>query len=148
MNSNSITILEGSITHMLEIELAIPEFTAPKTANDLARKLNNRQSLLLIAYHQAKPVAYKLGYQLNENTFYSWLGAVLPEFRGQGIAKQLLLAQESWVKAQGFMAIEVKSMNRFKTMLQMLIAHDYHIISCKPAQQSTEVKIRFRKQLG
>ena len=42
-----------------------------------------------------KPVAYKLGYRLENKNFYSWLGVVVPKLLGKGIAQALLKAQEA-----------------------------------------------------
>ncbi|WP_462172944.1 GNAT family N-acetyltransferase [Pseudoalteromonas xiamenensis] len=145
---NEFEIKSSTLEHVLEVEAQIPEFGAPKKANDLEKRLANAKMLPLVAYHRGKPIAYKLGYALNEDTFYSWLGAVIPAYRGRGIARALLLRQEAWCEAEGFSAIEVKTMNQFKTMLQMLISHDYHIVSVKENADPRLVKIRCRKLLG
>lgn len=64
--------------------------------------------LLLSARVEEKPVGFKLGYSLGKDRFYSWLGGVIPELRGLGIATDLLLAQEDWCRQKGYSAIETK----------------------------------------
>lgn len=92
-------------------------------------------------------MAYKLGYALDSNTFYSWLGAVAPECRGQGIAQALLNAQEAWVKAHSYLAIKVKSMNRFPAMLSLLIKNDYAIVGYEDRGCTQTNKILFTKDI-
>lgn len=137
----------GSIDDLLVIENQIPEFATPRKGEEVVDKLRDKQHLLLVAYAQGMPVGYKLGYELPNNEFYSWLGAVIPEYRGKGTAKQLLVMQETWCKAQGYSAIRVKSRNLFKNMLLMLISRDYQIVKCEQINGSLDCKIHFYKQL-
>lgn len=146
-NTMNYIIKEGTVNELMYIENNIPEFSSPKSYAEINEKIYARSYILLVAYVNEQPVAYKLGYAKSGSLFYSWLGAVLPEFRGQGIAKGLLLRQEDKVRARAYQAIEVKSMNRFKRMLQMLIAHDYQIVKCKQLDDGSDSKITFRKNL-
>ncbi|AZZ98667.1 GNAT family N-acetyltransferase [Pseudoalteromonas sp. R3] len=144
-------IHQGSIEDMLVVEQQIPEFSNPKTREDILQRLAGRKYLALIASCDGQPVAYKLGYEQAPQQFYSWLGAVVPVCRGKGIARALLLEQERWCREQNFTHIEVKTMNRFKTMIQMLVSHDYHIAELihpvVPTDTLLDVQIRFRKVL-
>ncbi|MEJ6476225.1 GNAT family N-acetyltransferase [Pseudoalteromonas piscicida] len=137
----------GSVDDLLTIENQIPEFVTPRKREEVEYKLRDKQHLLLVAYAQGKPVGYKLGHELPNNEFYSWLGAVIPEYRGKGIAKQLLVMQETWCQTQGYSAIRVKSRNWFKNMLLMLISRDYQIVKCEKIDGSSDYKIHFYKQL-
>lgn len=140
-------IKEGTVNELMCIENNIPEFSSSKSHAEINAKIDARSHILLVAYVNEQPVAYKLGYAKSSSLFYSWLGAVLPDFRGQGIAKALLMRQEVYVRECGFQAIEVKSMNRFKRMLQMLVSHDYQIVQCKRLDDNSDSKITFRKNL-
>ncbi|GAL27803.1 acetyltransferase GNAT family [Vibrio variabilis] len=51
---------------------------------------------MLIAAHNNKPIAYKIGYELSEAEFYSWLGGVSIDYRKLGIATELREQQEAW----------------------------------------------------
>ncbi|MBQ4850841.1 GNAT family N-acetyltransferase [Pseudoalteromonas sp. MMG012] len=140
-------IKQGTLCDLLHIENDIPEFTSPKSVDDIRTKIDAHKHVLFVAYIEGKPVAYKLGYEKQSRLFYSWLGAVLPDYRGLGIAKSLLLHQEAYAKREGYQVIEVKSMNRFKRMLQMLIAYDYHIVGCTRLDDNSDSKITFRKKI-
>ncbi|KZN49337.1 GNAT family N-acetyltransferase [Pseudoalteromonas luteoviolacea] len=141
------SIEQGSIDEVIEIENQVPEFVTPKTRALIEARLKNKKTLLLVAKADGQPVAYKLGYALDEKHFYSWLGAVIPEFREAGIAQALLNEQERWCTSLGYEAIGVKSMNRFKNMLMMLLKNNYQIVACHPLEDGTDSKIHFLKQL-
>ncbi len=102
---------------------------------------------LQIARIEDQPVAFKLGYRRTETEFYSWLGAVLPEYRGLGIASDLMQDQHAWCKSQGYQTIETKTQNRFREMLILNIKFGFDVIG---THDSTEggMKIILRKKLG
>lgn len=146
----NITIKTGSIEDVLAVDSQIPEFDGYATKQTLSEKLTGKNALILIATYNSKdknPIAYKLGYGLNENEFYSWLGGVVPAYRKQGIATQLRLAQERWVKDNGYKLIRVKSMNRFPNMLQLLISSGYKISGYEDNGDEDNSKVRFVKYL-
>lgn len=138
-------IKQGQLSDILAIETNIPEFGTPKTLEIIKQKLTDKPYLLLVAYHNEQPVGYKLGYALSDAVFYSWLGAVMPEHRGYGLAQRMLNEQEAWLKAQNYQAVQVKTMNRFRAMLAMLVKNHYHIIDIEPGDTSLDNKIRFEK---
>ena len=138
-------IKQGQLSDILVIETNIPEFGAPKTLEIIKQRLADKTYLLLVAYHNEQPVGYKLGYALCDTVFYSWLGAVMPQHRGQGLAQRMLNEQEAWLQAQNYQAVQVKTMNRFRAMLAMLVKNHYHIIDIEPGDTSLDNKIRFEK---
>lgn len=63
-------------------------------ARELPRKTN---PLVIVALDEGKVVGFKIGYERdNSRTFYSWLGAVHPAYRRQGIASTLMRQQHDW----------------------------------------------------
>ena len=141
------SIKQGELKDIAIIEAQIPEFSSPKKLVDIRERLAQSHFLLLISYYHDEPIGYKLGYALSDDIFYSWLGAVLPAHRGHGLAQKMLNAQEAWVKQHHYHRIQVKTMNRFRAMLSMLIKNNYHIIDIEKAISSLDVKIRFEKAL-
>ena len=85
------------------------------------------RGLLLIAFHGARPVGFKAGYALDATVFYSWLGGVLPEYRRQGIARQLLDYQHDWCRRSGFTCIRTKTLNQWKGMLLLNLQNGFDI---------------------
>ena len=139
-------IQRGCVDDVIEVHQQLPEFNED-IKNKLLERLENKQSLILIAVIGEQKVGYKLGYQVSEGTFYSWLGGVLPQYRRTGVATKLREYQESWAKEAGFNNVTVKSMNQFPAMLQMLISSGYQIYGYEQAEQVAEGKILFSKLL-
>ncbi len=92
-------------------------------------KFNDHQKFfLVIAWVQGQAVAFKLGYERTEKKFHSWLGGVTPEFRGLGIAQDLMNHQHDWCKAQGYTKISTKTQNRFREMLVLNIKNGFNVV--------------------
>jgi len=136
---SAIKIKRCQPQELQEICYSIPELDQPI---ELHSKLNGLKVLAVKAEHFSKTVGFKIGYELDASRFYSWLGGVLPEYRKQGIGATLLQFQEHLAFELGYRVIEVKSMNRFPAMLNLLASNDYQVIG-----QEGE-KIRFSKQLA
>lgn len=119
------------LNNLLELNQAIPEFDNPYSLVEYQLRLSNKPMLALFIKVEGEVAGFKLGYEQTDDRFYSWLGGVLPEFRGLGLAQQLLQVQESWAKQQGYQHIEVKTLNRFSSMLKMLISNQYQITELK-----------------
>ncbi|WP_331243358.1 GNAT family N-acetyltransferase [Planococcus antarcticus] len=65
-----------------------------ETADGLNEKINNEDKVLIVvAINNIKVIGYKIGYQLNDDTFNSWLGGVDINFRKYGIASKLMEKQ-------------------------------------------------------
>lgn len=88
---------------------------------------NHRNFYLLLAFVEGAPVAFKLGYELSQEEFYSWLGGVVPEYRGLGIAVELMARQHDWCRRRGYRKVQTKSQNRFRDMLVLNLRHGFEI---------------------
>jgi GNAT superfamily N-acetyltransferase len=103
--------------------------------------------LILIAQTETGTSAgFKIGYRQDPSTFYSWLGGVLPEFRGQGIAGALMQYQHDWVKSRGYRSIQTKTMNRWRNMLILNLKFGFNIIGTYMSTDRT-VRIILQKEL-
>jgi GNAT superfamily N-acetyltransferase len=85
------------------------------------------KALYVLAYNDAILIGFKIGYPYNDNTFYSWVGGVHPDYRNQGIAKQLVKLQEDYAKNKGFTKLRTKSMNQFKPMMILNLKNGFDI---------------------
>ena len=120
----------------LDRYLSLAEFTA-----------RTPDSALILIYEDAgNPVAFKIGYPLDQETFYSWLGGVLPGYRHRGIARKLLEYQETHVIERGFRQLSVKSMNRYPSMIRLLVKNRYKIEKVENFDSDAE-RIHFLKTL-
>lgn len=111
-----------------------------------ARFRNHTKYCLHVASVDGRAIAYKLGYELDDRTFYSWEGGVLSEFRRLGVASALMKAQHEWCRAQGYKKIETKSQNRFKEMLILNLKSGFEVIGTHLAEKD-KIKIILEKNL-
>ena len=121
---------------LIELSQQIPELNRPLTHEVLAERLDGKTSLILLAFVEGELAGFKLGYEQEETIFYSWLVGVALDFRRLGLAQSLLEYQETWARRQGYNHIQVKTMNRFPGMLNLLINNRYMITELKADPKS------------
>ncbi|WDE03844.1 GNAT family N-acetyltransferase [Thalassomonas viridans] len=144
-----LNIRQGSFEEAIAVKAGIPEMHGSETVKDLLARIGSSPYLLLVAEVDGELAGFKLGYETSgaEGTFYSWQGGVLPAYRSGGIAKKLLLAQESQVAELGYKRITVKSMNRYPHMMKMLLSNGYQISGYQEKTSPVDAKISFQKLL-
>lgn len=126
LSPGKVSVEESDLAQIAELEAAIPEFDHPYALEALQERIAGRPYLALVARVQGQAVGYKLGYAHRPQRFYSWLGGVLPTHRRQGVARALLRHQENWC-AERYKAIEVRSQNRYRGMLMLLLSEGYEV---------------------
>ncbi|WP_445774980.1 GNAT family N-acetyltransferase [Shewanella sp.] len=140
--------IEGTIEDIVAVQAFVPEFNHSITPTTVAERLAGKSALILVAKYNTTPIGFKVGYSLNNEAFYSWLGGVVPEYRQMKVASQLRQLQERWAIEHGFKVIKVKSMNQFPNMLHMLIASGYDICGYENNGSVTNSKIEFIKNIA
>lgn len=94
----------------------------------LKERTSNKESyLVLIARVDGKDVGLKVGFK-EDDLFHSWIGGVLPEYRGKGIAKELTHVQHAWAKENGFSEVRTHTDHRFNNMLIHNIKNGFEIV--------------------
>lgn len=73
-------------------------------------------------------VGCKLGYERVPGHYYSWLGGVLPAYRGQGLAAELMRRQHTWCLEQGYGRVRTQTYNQWRAMLLLNLRHGFDII--------------------
>ena len=73
-------------------------------------------------------VGFKLGYAVARTRYHSWLGAVHPAWRRQGIALQLLERQHRWLLEHGYAAVETVTTPSNVAMLGLNLRAGFRII--------------------
>lgn len=107
---------------------------------------NHKKFHLLTAHLENETVGFKLGYERDQWEFYSWLGGVAPEARGLGVASLLMKAQHEWCTKQGYVRVQTKTQNRFRSMLLLNIKNGFDIIGTHSSDQGG-MKIVLEKKL-
>ncbi|EPR9079846.1 GNAT family N-acetyltransferase [Cronobacter dublinensis] len=141
-----------SIRHVQPEETAaiyrlIPEFAGGHDAQAIRQRIGGRVACALVAYDEAQPVGFKLGYETAPGEFYSWLGGVAPAYRRDGVAQRLLEAQERWAQEHGYARLRVKTRNQFRAMLMLLIRNGYQIIELEKKGEAADYRLLLEKSL-
>ncbi len=99
------------------------------TSNDLISKMSSKPQLLVItAMDGKKVIGYKIGYAIDRNKFYSWLGGVDINYRKHGIASTLMEKQHQCLKDNGYDIVQTKTMNKWRSMLILNIKNGFDVI--------------------
>ncbi|MDH5905247.1 GNAT family N-acetyltransferase [Vibrio splendidus] len=143
----SVIVREGSLEEVVSVVEQITEFARKESVVSLSERLAGKTSLILVAEEAGVLLGFKIGYELDENTFYSWFGGVLPIARNKGVAQAQLDIQEQWVKQQGYQQLKVKSRNLFPAMLRLLLKNGYLIEKLEEKEDINAHRIHFLKQI-
>jgi hypothetical protein len=138
--------LEQGALEVEYIEECFREFTGKKTADEIIRRLKDREHLILLSMAATPeepdvliPVAFKVGHELraietdlkladlvgklrdvvdftNRRIFYSWIGGTRDEWRGRGHYRALTEQQEEWAHLNGYDELVVKTKNKHYSM--------------------------------
>lgn len=65
---------------------------------------------VFVAVDSGRLIGFKAGYAVAERRYYSWLGAVHPDFRGHGIATDLAFEQHTWLANRGYTTVETATL--------------------------------------
>ena len=133
------TVLEG----IMELHQHVFE-DATLTVETLQEK---EKLLVLIAKDSERIIGFKIGYQYADDTFYSWLGGVHADYRGKGIATQLMEKQHELVRGLGYAKIRTISRNKRREMLLLNIKFGFDIMETFISKKGTH-KIVLEKEMS
>ncbi len=102
---------------------------------------------LLLALEGERAVGFKLGYRRSPDTFYSWLGGVHPQARGQGAARRLMEEQHAWLREQGYRFVTTETFNRYRDMLLLNIRMGFEVVGTLTTLKG-DTKVILRKPLA
>ena len=145
----AVSVRDGTLDDIERIYAAIPEFDQEQNdASDFMRRLSRDHAIVLVAEVGGGLAGFKAGYdRYRDGSFYSWLGAVLPEYRKQGVALALMEAQEARLKELGFDRVYVKTRNKFVAMRVLLARNGYLVIDVDTTHGLDEGRITHVKYL-
>lgn len=111
---------EGPLTPKVLSDLATIYAAAfgEEPPEDLEDRINQKGNLFtVVAYDGDEAIAFKLGYERNQEEHYSWLGGVLADYRRRGIATELMHRQHSWLMEHKFKRVITETENRWRSMM-------------------------------
>ena len=99
-----IVLIEGYPDDEVAVKLCmIADEQAPFPIATFERRLKHQPHILgCYAYDNDVLVGYKIGYESRPRYFESWMGAVTPAYRRQGIAQELMREQHRWCEKEGY----------------------------------------------
>ena len=106
-----------------------------------------KNTSIICFYYEQELVGFKVGYELDETKYYSWMGGVSNAHRKLGVALALTNEQHAWAKAQGYELIQTKSDNRHKAMMVLNLKTGFDIVGTEKTLLSPVLKILFEKKL-
>jgi len=119
------------------------ENSVEKMKNRLA---TYRNCFISLCKDEGKVAGYAFGYE-KKGKYYLWMMGVLPEHRGKGIGKKLLAHQESFAREQGYDSMYVKSSNKWKSMLVLLLKNGFDFIGFKENEWKNSPALWLEKKL-
>ena len=145
---DSFHIHEDKLDDAFMVSTNIPEFDDPYEISEYSKRLNSTVHLILTAYDDHNPIAFKIGYQRHpDGSFYSWMGGVLPNYRRKGIANNLADHQEIWAKKNGYNSIRMQTREKHKAMLALAINRGFQITNRIEKTSSSNTRIWMNKPL-
>jgi GNAT superfamily N-acetyltransferase len=130
--ADAIIDLVGPEDLPIIVELYNQMFRPPRDLEMFRRRYRGRYNILqLIARVEGHAVGFFLGFELKPTVFFAWFYGVLPEYRRQGIASQLMDAVHSWARQHEYESIRFECHNQHRPMLHLAIALGYDIVGIR-----------------
>ncbi len=124
-------------------------FRPPRDLESFRRRYRGRYNVLqLVARHQGRPVGFFLGFELKPTVFFAWFYGVIPEFRRQGVATQLMDAAHSWALQNEYESVRFECHNQHRPMLHLAIALQYDIVGIRWDGDRGDNLVLFEKPLS
>ncbi len=126
VKSGSILDLKG----IVELDKVV--FQLHRTPKEIEGKLRLQKDVhfTIATKTDGKLVGYGVGYE-EKKKYYLWSLAVLPEYRRKSIGSAISKEQIRFAKEKGYASFFVKTSNRWKEMLRLLLKEGFNIIGFK-----------------
>lgn len=117
------------------------------TDEDFLERVNEKADLtVLLAYDDEELVGFKIGHYLSKGIYRSWLGGVVQNHRGKGIAKALLERQHLICIEKGYSQIQTQTNGKNTSMLILNLKEGFHIFGSHLGHND-ELHVQLRKFL-
>ena len=124
-------------------------FRPARDVESFKRRFRGRfNALQLLARLQDRPVGFFLGFELKPTVYFAWFYGVLPDFRRQGVASQLMDAVHAWAKQNEYESIRFECHNQHRPMLHLAIALGYDIVGIRWDPDRGDNLVIFEKVLS
>ena len=115
-------------------------FRPARDVESIRRRFQGRHNVLhLIARVDDRPVGFFMGFELKPTVYFAWFYGVVPDFRRQGIASQLMDAVHSWATQYDYESIRFECHNQHRPMLHLAIAKEYDIVGMRGTRTAATI---------
>jgi GNAT superfamily N-acetyltransferase len=115
-----------------DILVVVNKVLRPMNSEDFLSKIRDQKNLLVLTCRiDQNIVGFKVGYEKDQATFYSWLGGVDPQYQRLGVASALMRAMEDWCRLNSYCTLETKTTNDNKAMIVLNTLSGFDIIDVK-----------------
>ena len=131
------------------VELYNQIYRPPRDVESFRRRFQGRYNVLqMIARIKDRPVGFFMGFELKPTTFFAWFYGVLPDFRRQGIATQLMEAVHAWAHEQEYESVRLECHNSARAMLHLAIELGYIVAGIRWDPDRGDNLVIFEKTLN
>jgi GNAT superfamily N-acetyltransferase len=131
------------------VDLYNQVYRPSRDVDSFRRRFRGRYNILrMIARIKDQPVGFFLGFELKPTTYFAWFYGVLPEFRRQGIATQLMEAVHAWARESEYESVRLECHNAARSMLHLAIALDYIVAGIRWDPDRGDNLVIFEKTLN
>lgn len=124
-------------------------YRPPRDVESFRRRFLGRYNVLpMIARIKDQPVGFFLGFELKPTAFFAWFYGVLPDFRRQGIATQLMEAVHEWAREHEYESVRLECHNSARSMLHLAIALGYIVAGIRWDPDRGDNLVIFEKTLN
>ncbi len=121
-------------------------FRPSRDLESFRRRFLGRYNIVqMVAHIEEQPVGFFLGFELKPTVFFAWFYGVVPEFRRQGIASQLMEAAHDWARENDYTSIRLECHNQHRPMLHLAISLGYDIVGMRWDPDRGENLVLFEK---
>lgn len=123
------SIKKGNTHEVSSLIDDIPEFEVKMSASNIDARIAGKDSLIMVAHNDDNEnQGFLIGHSIDSDIYYNWLIGVLPRFRREGVATLLMNNFKQHAVNFGHRKLQVKTLNRHRQMLHLLIALDYEVV--------------------
>src|SRR5205085_2484852 len=111
------------------------------------RFLGRYNQMTLLANLDGRPVGFIVGFELKPSTYYIWMCGVLPDFRGLGVAHQLMTAMQEWAAEHEYPHVRLECHNRHREILRLAVDLGYDVAGLRWDPDRADNVVIFEKPL-
>jgi GNAT superfamily N-acetyltransferase len=124
-------------------------FRPARELESFRRRFQGRHNVMaMIARIRNEPVGFFMGFELKPDVYFAWFYGVLPDYRRQGIATQLMEAVHEWARNNDYSYLRVECHNQHRPLLHLSIALGYDIVGIRWDSDRCQNLVIFEKSLA